>query len=889
MYNMVTNPIGDVTEKLEKLQVELYNVSKKKSNVSGLADEFEDLSNKIALTTEETERLQEIINSINDTAGVEVITATTTKEQLAQMKAYETSLELQQENLIDEQNQAIADEYQALSDANLAASGGQNGLMAGLGIAGLAVAGIIAGIFTGGAATAAAVAGIAAIAAGTTAGAIIGEAQDGEDLQKQYLKDFAASTAGKEALNSIARQEIEGIGEATSATQEQVLQMFRDQFANIFDPEKGVDVEKFEAMLPENFIENLDYVNSAEASMSEKWEYINGMINSSNKTVRELAGSLMSANTELAVLSKVSKNLAQYLDKNKISSQVIYDAWDKLSPLMTAAGKSNEEIAKVMSNIFDNAVAAAKNGGDFTQSLVNGVIEAIDSLNNLSITEEELNKKTEERDALLAQIKEKQKAIDEIEDETSSEYKTQNQELLDITVKYNELDRQINFWQNKSSLTAEGKYDALGLYDIQTMSEFGDALDKITGKIERLSKAYDLASMSGADLKQLFSDYPELMQKVGENGLTATDAVGAMRKEIEKLYENTNKAVVSARNELASAVNTGDFSQSVMDKILANDEVFQGDYTDQQRADILGVSLDQLDKVRSLYDAYWQASAQQTLLNMRGANAEEYFRNVFGDIKSYAFIIEETDSKINKLKDDMSLMAEGSEEYISAQQELISLYGKEITATQDQIDKKIEDATEFIGEKYKDVFIKTANGYEVNMKEFNKLTEDQQTDVMALYKEHIFTINKELAELNSALIEGAKAAADERIKILENETNKINDELEARKTAYEDYFDKLDSLEEEKDTEQSRESLIKQISALTGGADAASKSKLKDLRQQLNDLNEEALETQRQAQRDAAIEEIDKSIEDNTARIEDLTEKIYSVVRQQLLAGEETD
>ena len=172
------------------------------------------------------------------------------------------------------------------------------------------------------------------------------------------------------------------------------------------------------------------------------------------------------------------------------------------------------------------------------------------------------------------------------------------------------------------------------------------------------------------------------------------------------------------------------------------------------------------------------------------------------------------------------------------------------------------------------------------MTELKKLSESEQSEVMALYKNNIYTINKLLSELNSSLVAEAKAAADERIKILENETNKINDELEARKTAYEDYFDKLDSLEEEKDTEQSRESLIKQISALTGGADAASKSKLKDLRQQLNDLNEEALETQRQAQRDAAIENIDKEIESNTANIENLTEKIYSVVRQQLLSGD---
>ncbi len=126
-----------------------------------------------------------------------------------------------------------------------------------------------------------------------------------------------------------------------------------------------------------------------------------------------------------------------------------------------------------------------------------------------------------------------------------------------------------------------------------------------------------------------------------------------------------------------------------------------------------------------------------------------------------------------------------------------------------------------IGEKYKDIFVKTANGYEINMTELKKLSENEQTEVMALYKNNIYAINELLSELNSSLVVEAKAAADERIKILENETNKINEELEARKTAYEDYFDKLDALEEEKETEQSREQLIKQISALTGGADAA--------------------------------------------------------------------
>lgn len=177
-----------------------------------------------------------------------------------------------------------------------------------------------------GAAVGALIGGIAAGAAGGAAGAGIGAGvgalQDTETAQQRYAKEFANSATGKEALNSIGKQQIEGLVKAGQDTQTAVLQMFRDQFGNLLT-EDGVDVDKFtkDMGINSDFIAKLDKVLGEESTLVDKWQYVNELQDKGFD--KDLLNSLKAANVELAVMSKVSKQTAEYMSNVEGSSDLI--------------------------------------------------------------------------------------------------------------------------------------------------------------------------------------------------------------------------------------------------------------------------------------------------------------------------------------------------------------------------------------------------------------------------------------------------------------------------------------------------------------------------------------------------------------------------------------
>jgi hypothetical protein len=85
--------------------------------------------------------------------------------------------------------------------------------------------------------------------------------------------------------------------------------------------------------------------------------------------------------------------------------------------------------------------------------------------------------------------------------------------------------------------------------------------------------------------------------------------------------------------------------------------------------------------------------------------------------------------------------------------------------------------------------------------------------------------------------------------------------LEERRDTYEDYWDKVDTMEEEREREQDRDAIVRQLGAISGGSGAATNALRKDLLQQLQDVDEEAKEARKQAARDVLTENIDKHVE----------------------------
>jgi hypothetical protein len=98
--------------------------------------------------------------------------------------------------------------------------------------------------------------------------------------------------------------------------------------------------------------------------------------------------------------------------------------------------------------------------------------------------------------------------------------------------------------------------------------------------------------------------------------------------------------------------------------------------------------------------------------------------------------------------------------------------------------------------------------------------------------------------------------------------------LEEKKEAYEKYFDQIDVAREDQEFETDRQSLLQQMSALSGGFDAASKSRLKDLKKQLRELEQQQLEKQQEEERNALLESIDNEMDTLDETIKKLINQI---------------
>jgi len=110
------------------------------------------------------------------------------------------------------------------------------------------------------------------------------------------------------------------------------------------------------------------------------------------------------------------------------------------------------------------------------------------------------------------------------------------------------------------------------------------------------------------------------------------------------------------------------------------------------------------------------------------------------------------------------------------------------------------------------------------------------------------------------LVEVEEELADERISI------------------YEDYFDKLDRLEEKHKRKQDREDIEAQLQRLQGATDEASRKKAKELKAKLIQMDEESAELEREELRESLISGIEDSVEKlNTVLNEFITNWMNSI------------
>lgn len=182
-------------EDLKKLEADLFNLKQSQQKVAGLADEFENLSNKIVKTSEDAERLKEIAQSINDEAGREVVDISKPyEEQLKAVKGYQAAQKAEIDANIQAQTDRINEGLKKIrKNAN-------------------AWRGVL---------TALTPFGLGAIS-------FAGSKQAIENEQTEYKKTILDKQSGQEAIKAGMQQNISVLGDTSAETVDAVFDIFKE-------------------------------------------------------------------------------------------------------------------------------------------------------------------------------------------------------------------------------------------------------------------------------------------------------------------------------------------------------------------------------------------------------------------------------------------------------------------------------------------------------------------------------------------------------------------------------------------------------------------------------------------------------------------------------------
>ena len=117
-------------------------------------------------------------------------------------------------------------------------------------------------------------------------------------------------------------------------------------------------------------------------------------------------------------------------------------------------------------------------------------------------------------------------------------------------------------------------------------------------------------------------------------------------------------------------------------------------------------------------------------------------------------------------------------------------------------------------------------------------------------------------ELNTTIDGSLEIFQEARDMALQLEKEKID----AQRQAYQDYYDALDRMESQRETAQTREEIVEQLSRLQGATDEASRQKALSLQQELNNLNEKNAKDIISQNRQDTLEALDQKYEEAEAR-----------------------
>ena len=138
------------------------------------------------------------------------------------------------------------------------------------------------------------------------------------------------------------------------------------------------------------------------------------------------------------------------------------------------------------------------------------------------------------------------------------------------------------------------------------------------------------------------------------------------------------------------------------------------------------------------------------------------------------------------------------------------------------------------------------------------------------------------------LVDQQQAQLDIYKEYLQKQNEQLEDALNARKEAYQKYFDALAEMQEDADYEEEATRLATNAAKLASSTDAHSNAVRADLEAQLEELEKEHLKELRERAQEAVLNNIDDEVEHMSEQLDKILENselLYQLMQQQMAAG----
>lgn len=649
------------------------------------------------------------------------------------------------------------------------------------------------------------------------------------------LKAYMQNAEGTSVVRQLVSQNYAEFAEASNTTQKLILDLLA---AGKFASAQGIDYEGLKNAFTANDIALLDEA-VASGSLEQYGKVLERLSKGAQNYLENMTGvfkAVQGYNTDI---------LAQ-VDALKLNADQLERFGPILAKILSKQKKSDDKTTTSIKELYEKRMDAFayKNQGDIDAAKQ----DAQDGINTIKNNEWYQN---------LIAIP---------EDERTEDHKQQLATFASAIGAYQNVIDDANEAQYYLNMGATEFFNIVG--NTQSLTDLQNEITKTSSHLDQLGKLMR-GELHGPELDTLLNAYPDLIKYLDDGKFDAADYVAASAEMQSKLENALQTNVTKTRDTFELEFEAGWREQNPGKMFDSN--IFKSITT---TAELESAITNFSDEAKETIRNAWYQYAANKLKMESGMLSDEAWDRIGKSTGSSL-----AQAQIEQYKEELSRYSKDEAGYQAAFDKYTNSLDVGLRiAKQDKDNAKKEIDTAL--KQFKDQYA-IING-EIFGKEGNTLKALSEIDNVAL-RNALASVEKGLIEAYSnadeTIIANAEARAEAYADIQKEQWEKEVEIIEKKKEAYEEYFDEIDTLAEEQERQQSKEDIIKQLSALSTGVDGTTKSKIKDLQGQLNDLIDEEQKAAREEARNEFLKDLDDQAAVLNNSMKDLDDSIGMLTR----------